>query len=56
MKRENITTTNKKLDITPIEEWPIYKQRPLMIAGPCSAESEEQVMLTAAGLAATGQG
>jgi len=55
MKRETITTTDKKLDITPIEEWPIYKQRPLMIAGPCSAESEEQVMLTAAGLAATGR-
>ncbi|MFN2336978.1 MAG: hypothetical protein ABR560_08415, partial [Bacteroidales bacterium] len=55
MKSEPITPPNKRLDITPIEEWPIYKQRPLMIAGPCSAESEEQVMLTAAGLAATGR-
>jgi len=47
--------TRDRLKITPIDEWPIYKQRPLVIAGPCSAESEEQVMLTAAGLAATGR-
>ena len=47
--------TRDRLKIAPMDEWPIYKQRPLVIAGPCSAESEEQVMLTAAGLAATGR-
>ncbi len=47
--------TRDRLKIAPIDEWHIYKQRPLVIAGPCSAESEEQVMLTAAGLAATGR-
>jgi len=31
------------------------KQRPLLIAGPCSAETEEQVLATARGLAATGR-
>ena len=55
MKTQNIVTANKRLNISPIEEWPIYKQRPLVIAGPCSAESEEQVMRTAAGLAASGR-
>jgi chorismate mutase len=32
----------------------ISEQRPLVIAGPCSAESEEQVMKTAVGLASKG--
>jgi chorismate mutase len=31
------------------------EQRPLLIAGPCSAETEEQVLATARGLAATGR-
>jgi chorismate mutase len=31
------------------------QKRPLIIAGPCSAESEEQVLVTAKALAATGQ-
>ena len=42
------------MKISPITEWKEYKQRPLVIAGPCSAESEEQVMQTAAALAASG--
>lgn len=33
----------------------IWKKRPLLISGPCSAESEEQVMATAEGLADLGQ-
>lgn len=33
-----------ELDITPMEEWSGVKDRPLIIAGPCSAETEEQVM------------
>jgi len=32
-------------------EWRGYKERPFLISGPCSAESEEQVMATAAELA-----
>jgi chorismate mutase len=41
-----------KLQIEPIENWSIYKGRPLLISGPCSAETEEQVMETARQLAA----
>jgi len=41
-----------KLHIEPIENWSIYKGRPLLISGPCSAETEEQVMETARQLAA----
>lgn len=33
----------------------IWKQRPLVIAGPCSAETEEQVMQSASALAASGR-
>ncbi len=32
-----------------------WNKRPLIISGPCSAETEEQVMATALGLAATGK-
>ncbi len=55
MNKQNKQTANNRLDIIPIEEWPIYRQRPLVIAGPCSAESEEQVMKTAEQLAASGR-
>lgn len=37
--------------ILPIESWGDYKQRPLLVAGPCSAETEDQVMQTALELA-----
>ena len=37
----------------PIEE--VLTKRPLIISGPCSAETEEQVMQTAIRLAATGK-
>ena len=45
-----------KLDIVPVEKWGLFPegQRPLLIAGPCSAESEVQVMQTARGLKAAG--
>ena len=33
---------------------PCDKERPIIIAGPCSAETEEQVMTTAKSLAAKG--
>ena len=39
------------LNITPLDEWLSGCTRPLVIAGPCSAESEIQIMETAAGLA-----
>lgn len=41
----------KILDIVPVSEWGFFTlPRPMVIAGPCSAESEEQVMETALGL------
>lgn len=43
---------NNRLNIIPGEEWGLFPegQRPLIIAGPCSAESEIQVMQTARGI------
>ena len=42
---------DKKLEIVPLYEWGIFTEpRPSVVAGPCSAESEEQVMETAKGL------
>ena len=35
------------LDIVPLEKWLDIKDAPLVISGPCSAESEEQVLSTA---------
>lgn len=43
--------SNKKLEIIPISEWGMFTlPRPSVVAGPCSAESEEQIMETARGL------
>jgi len=39
------------LNTLPIQEWRGYKNRPFLISGPCSAETEEQVMKTARHLA-----
>ena len=45
----------KTLDLVPVTEWGFFTlPRPMVIAGPCSAESEEQVMDTARDLAARG--
>jgi len=45
----------KKLDIAPLSEWGFFTlPRPCVIAGPCSAETEEQVMQTAKELKAFG--
>ena len=42
---------NKNLELVPLYEWGMFTEpRPSVIAGPCSAETEEQVMTTAAGL------
>jgi len=59
MSTDNLIMTATKprdsLSITPVEQWPVFKKRPLVIAGPCSAESEEQVLSTAASLVASGR-
>lgn len=55
MDTQNVLSVESSLKISPIKEWKIYKQRPLVIAGPCSAESKEQVMSTASLLAASGK-
>lgn len=38
---------SKQLDILPLSEWCSEGEQPLYISGPCSAESEEQVIETA---------
>ena len=43
-----------ELDLKPIELPGIEKKRPMIIAGQCSAETEEQVMSTAKQLADKG--
>ncbi|MGA1978120.1 MAG: chorismate mutase [Bacteroidales bacterium] len=40
-----------ELDTCPLNEWEGYTGRPFLISGPCSAETEEQVMETAVRLA-----
>jgi chorismate mutase len=44
-----------KLENSLIKDWKSYKGRPFLIAGPCSAETEEQVMETATQLARLNQ-
>lgn len=45
----------KTLDLVPVGEWGFFTlPRPMVIAGPCSAETEEQVLQTARELAARG--
>lgn len=42
---------NRNLEIIPLYEWGMFTEpRPSVVAGPCSAETEEQVMETAKGL------
>jgi chorismate mutase len=38
------------LNIEPLQNWGINATRPLIISGPCSAETEEQMLATARGL------
>ncbi|MBR5499441.1 MAG: bifunctional 3-deoxy-7-phosphoheptulonate synthase/chorismate mutase type II [Bacteroidales bacterium] len=43
--------TSKKFELIPLYEWGMFTEpRPSVVAGPCSAETEEQVMETAKGL------
>ena len=46
----------RTLDTSPVSEWGFFDEHipPLVVAGPCSAESELQVMMTARGLQALG--
>jgi len=44
-----------KLENSLIKDWKSYKGRPFLISGPCSAETEEQVMETARQLASLNQ-
>ena len=42
---------SRKLDLIPLYDWGMFTEpRPSVVAGPCSAESEEQVLETARGL------
>lgn len=42
---------DKKLEIIPLYDWGMFTEpRPSIVAGPCSAETEDQVMETAKGL------
>lgn len=45
----------KHLNVVPLEQWLPAEHKPLVIAGPCSAETEEQVLSTARQLKATGK-
>lgn len=44
-----------ELDLLPLSSWITPHWKKLLISGPCGAESEEQVMATAKGLAQTGK-
>ena len=46
----------RRLDTIPVSQWGFFDESipPIVIAGPCSAESELQVMMTAKGLASFG--
>ena len=48
--------TATKLDLVKVEDWGLFTDttKPIIIAGPCSAESEQQVFETAKGLKAAG--
>jgi len=46
---------SKHLNILPFNEWCNNGNQPLIISGPCSAETEEQVLKTAKKINATGQ-
>lgn len=45
----------KILELEPLSSWAPNKEKPLIISGPCSAETENQMVTTAKQLAATGK-
>jgi 3-deoxy-7-phosphoheptulonate synthase len=52
---ETVMKTEEKLAFKPALEWFPNIERPLIISGPCSAETEEQTISTCVELAKTGQ-
>jgi len=45
-----MATRKLDLDLIPMNEWIPFSKKPILIAGPCSAESEEQLLRTARGI------
>jgi len=43
------------LNITPIENWLPLSEKPILVSGPCSAETKEQLLTTAKELSETGK-
>lgn len=50
-----MTAHSDSLRPIPVDHWGMGLRRPLLIAGPCSAESEEQVLAAAHALASSGE-
>jgi len=50
-----MNATSERLHPIPFKDWHLGLDRPLLIAGPCSAESEEQVITTAKAIHALGK-
>lgn len=50
-----MNATSERLNPRPFKDWHLGLDRPLLIAGPCSAESEEQVIATAKAIDALGK-
>lgn len=49
------TRLESKIEILPLTDWGLNLAYPLIVAGPCSAESEEQVLATARALTGDGR-
>jgi chorismate mutase len=45
-----MSTKRLELDLLPTSEWLPFEKKPILIAGPCSAESEDQLLKTAKGI------
>lgn len=50
-----MSAASRSLITKPFAEWDLGLEAPLLIAGPCSAESEDQVIAAAQGIAAEGR-
>lgn len=50
-----MSTMKKELQLEPMKNWSPATSRPLIISGPCSAETESQMVTTAKQIAATGK-
>ncbi|MBA3647732.1 MAG: bifunctional 3-deoxy-7-phosphoheptulonate synthase/chorismate mutase type II [Chitinophagales bacterium] len=45
-----MSTKRLELELIPLQEWLPFDSKPVLIAGPCSAESEDQLIKTALGI------